>query len=444
MPNMLDLFLTAYDPSDLPGTSIDPLGFERGYLFLADKILPGLTNVAAHPRYFALLCTGIHLSNTTIDSDRREVVRKHRQEIVLRLERFWALANVLARPGISNGIRGVTYAQAYIDELQRGGATRTAAKYPLLSRQSQYGAIGIYANVASGMRFLNREDLSLTPALGEAAAEAFCEETKLSMGLRRAILDDGEVSIATLKAWGEQAHVEAEVQAKEAACLHEALHGNPVRSRMAGLLLQHLRKSEDETELDRLKRITRTLKGKSESQDLREAILGILELEGCYKLATLAFERLLWLCRHHAAASIRISDVKSDAVLQSVRDDFPAQARRFTDILDNGKESAFRLNLDRLADVRRFIEEASSAGADIKAFLNVIAARHRDVQHGKFDRGRRKMPWIELNDQRIFLTMTRAGGLNWEATLPEHIQAHPYRLNAADALTCASVKAAQA
>lgn len=40
------IFLTAYDPSDLPGGSLDPLGFERGYLCLADKILPGLTNVA--------------------------------------------------------------------------------------------------------------------------------------------------------------------------------------------------------------------------------------------------------------------------------------------------------------------------------------------------------------------------------------------------------------
>ena len=52
---MMDTFLTAYDPSDLPGASVDPLGFERGYLFLADKILPGLTNVASRPRYFALI-----------------------------------------------------------------------------------------------------------------------------------------------------------------------------------------------------------------------------------------------------------------------------------------------------------------------------------------------------------------------------------------------------
>ncbi len=67
----VDSFLTAYDPSDLPGTSVDPLGFERGYLFLADKILPGLTNVASQPRYFALLCTGVHLAPAPTDATPR-------------------------------------------------------------------------------------------------------------------------------------------------------------------------------------------------------------------------------------------------------------------------------------------------------------------------------------------------------------------------------------
>ena len=52
----MELFLTTYDPSDLPGRSIDPLGFERGYLFLADKTLPGMTHVASSPRYFEMLC----------------------------------------------------------------------------------------------------------------------------------------------------------------------------------------------------------------------------------------------------------------------------------------------------------------------------------------------------------------------------------------------------
>src|SRR5512137_472573 len=106
------LFLTAYDPSDLPGGSLDPLGFERGYLFLADKILPGLTNVASRPRYFGLLCAGIHLSGDHNGRSEREAIRL-RQEAILRLERFWALANVLARPDESGGVRGVTYARDY-------------------------------------------------------------------------------------------------------------------------------------------------------------------------------------------------------------------------------------------------------------------------------------------------------------------------------------------
>lgn len=440
---MLDLFLTAYDPSDLPGTSIDPLGFERGYLFLADKILPGLTNVAAHPRYFALLCAGIHLSDDGVDASRRELVRKHRQEFILRLERFWALANVLARPDASGGVRGVTYAQAWSDELRRSGATRTTAKYPLLSRQSQYGAIGIYANVASGMRFLNREDLSLTPALGEAAAEAFYDGTKFPNSLRRAVLDDGEVSLTTLKSWGDEAHVDGETQIDEARCIYEALHGNPVRSRAAGLLLQHAPKDDDETELDRLNRIARALKGKDESQDLREAILCIQEFEACYRLAMLSFERLLWLSRRHAAASVKLAELKNDPVLQDVRASLPGRVQKFAGILDNGKDAAFRFNLDRLADVRKFLEDAAAASMDINAFVTAVTARHADIQRGKFDRGRRKMPWIELDEGRIMLTMTRVGGINWEATLPEHIQAHPYRLNAADALNLASMKAAQ-
>lgn len=28
----LHFFITAYDPSDLPGGSLDPMGFDRGYL----------------------------------------------------------------------------------------------------------------------------------------------------------------------------------------------------------------------------------------------------------------------------------------------------------------------------------------------------------------------------------------------------------------------------
>jgi len=436
---MIETFLTAYDPSDLPGTSVDPLGFERGYLFLADKILPGLTNVASRPRYLALICAGIQLSGDKADATQRELIRQ-RQETILRLERFWALANVLARPDESGGVRGVTYAKARADELRLSGDTRTPAKYRLLSRQSQYGAIGMYANVADGMRFLNREDFTLTPALGEVAAEAFRDETGLPATLRRAILEDGDVSVTALKAWGERAHVEGEVKTAEAKCLFEALHSNPIRSRMADRLKLHPGKNEQETEIERLARVARTLKRTNQDKDLREAIECLLEFESCYQLAILTLERLLWLCRHHAA-SLTLPELKGDAALQSVRERLPTQVRRFLDALDNGTEAAFRQDTDRLADLRRFLEEASAAVGDTRAFIGAVITRHSDVQHGKFDRGRRKMPWLEQNDSRINLTTTRAGGMSWEATLPEDIVPHPYRLRAADAFIAASSKA---
>lgn len=439
---MIETFLTAYDPSDLPGTSVDPLGFERGYLFLADKVLPGLTNVASRPRYLSLICAGVYLSGDTSAATQRDVIRQ-RQGAILRLERFWALANVLARPDQSGGVRGVTYAKAWADELRRSGATRTTGNYPLLSRQSQYGAIGMYANVADGMRFLNREDFTLTPALGEVAAEAFLFETDLPAALRRAILHESDVSISTLAAWGERAHVEAEVRTAEAKCLLEALHCNPIRSRMADFLNLHPWKNEHETELNRLGAVARTLKRTDQHQDLREAIECILEFESCYQLAALALERLLWLCRHHAGATVTLAELNGDAVLRSIMERLPSRVHRFLKALQSGTEAAFRQDLDRLSDVRKFLEEASAAGRDTQTFIGAVITRHADVQHGKFDRGRRKMPWLERNDTRINLTMTRARETNWEATLPEHIAPHPYRLRAADALIFASSGAAQ-
>lgn len=439
---MIETFLTAFDPSDLPGASIDPLGFERGYLFLADKIFPGLTNVASRPRYFALLCAGIQLSGDHAGESEQKMI-SHRRETILRLERFWALANVLARPDEAGGVRGVTYARDYAAELQRRGATRTAADYRLLSRQSQYGAIGMYASVADGMHFFNRDDFVLTPALGEVAAEAFQEETALPGSLRRAIVEDSDVSLSTLKAWGERAHVEAEVKSREAACLHDALHANDVRSRMVETLREHPVRNESELELHRLSRVLRTLKRNDQHQDLREAIGCILAYEDCYQHALLALERILWLCRHHSAASITLAELARDSVLLFVKANLPARVRRLLDALDHGSTPAFRENLDRLSDVRRFLETASGAVEDHSTFIDALINRHADVQHGKLDRGRRKMPWLERNDTRINLTMTRAGGMNREASQPAHIAPHPYRLGAADALILASLKAVQ-
>ena len=62
-----------------------------------------------------------------------------------------------------------------------------------------------------------------------------------------------------------------------------------------------------------------------------------------------------------------------------------------------------------------YVGSASGAVQDNSAFVDAVITRHADVQHGKFDRGRRKMPWLERINSRLQLTMTRSGGLNWEA-----------------------------
>ena len=70
----LEPFLTAYDPSDLPGGTVDPLGFDRAYEHLAGKLLPGVTNVAARPRYHSMLCAA---STSNVDSNTNKRRAEH-------------------------------------------------------------------------------------------------------------------------------------------------------------------------------------------------------------------------------------------------------------------------------------------------------------------------------------------------------------------------------
>ena len=186
------VFLTAYDPSDLPGRSVDPMGFERGYVFLADKILPGLTNAGSRPRYFSMMCAGSYLAQTDATELPKSQYRK-RLDHLLRLERFWALANVLASQSDDNeprklaGLRGVQDATNRAKWLIAKGQNETNGDFKMLARQVPYGAIGIYGSVADGMRLLDRKTLMLTPDLGERLAEAFIHETSLPTSLKKAV-----------------------------------------------------------------------------------------------------------------------------------------------------------------------------------------------------------------------------------------------------------------
>ena len=438
------IFLTAYDPSDLPGGSVDPMGFERGYLFLADKILPGLTNAGSRPRYFSVLCAGSHLAQVDAADSPQSQYRK-RLDCVLRLERFWALANVLASASDGNdentlsGLRGVQYARARAELLAEKGQNVTDGDFKMLARQVPYGAIGIYGSVADGMRLLDRKTLILTPDLGERLAEAFIQETTLPKVLPKAVCEDRPVSLTTLTAWGERAHVNRlpNPGSGEASCLRDALHRNSIRSRMAEVLKKH-RSEDGEKELNRLRRIARALAGDAQNADFCEAITAILVYEDCYRLTQLGLERLLWLCRVLPAASIIADDLKNDSVMKLISGQLPGAVARFRRALESGKTDNFCRDLCQLDDTRQFLEQGAATADDVWLLAQTIRNRHVDVQHGKFDRGRRKMPWLELSAGRISLTTTRVGGLDFEATRPDRITPHPYRLDSADALIAAA------
>jgi len=356
------VFLTAYDPSDLPRASLDPLGFERGYLHLADKILPGLTNVANRPRYFSVICAGAFLADIDLNDPSR-LQYQRRLECILRFERFWAMANVLASLEADedelpiSGIRGVTYAKSAAETRLQADQRRVDANYQMLSRQLPYGVVGIYGAVADGMRFIDRKTFALTADLGEG----FLIQTAAPASLKKAVREDGDVPLRQLLQWGIRAHIAGDMSAVESSCLQEALHRDPIRTRMATFLEACPFVDSSDDEMSRLRRILDQLDRNDVNRDLAEAVSAILVYEACFRIVLLGFERLLWLCKHLPAASIASADLHSDDVLTQVRELLPAAARDLGRVLDSAQTDLFRSDMVRLEDTRRFVDRAAAS-----------------------------------------------------------------------------------
>ena len=432
-------FLTAYDPSDLPGGSIDPLGFERGYLLLADKILPGLTNAAGRPRYFSVLCAGSLLAPPGAGNERTNI--RMRAERVLLFERFWAAANVFASAHdgelSSSGIRGVTYAQAHAESLKESNKRSTDANFKMLAQQERYGAIGIYANVAGYLRLLNRAAMTPTQDLGERLGETFLQETGIPAKLRSIIRDgEGSISVESLREWGHAAHVAAPVGQVEGEYLGEALVRDPVRFRTADLLKKVPPTKGGEPELSRLRKMGKIASQQPDDQDLQEAIGAILAFEQCYRIALLGFERVLWLCK--VDGTITAASVARDLIVGQCAETIADAAQQFQQALSNGVTEAFRRDLDRLNDVKGFLGNAAGANRS-QVFVEALIDRHTEVQHGKFDRGRRKLPWIDRKSNRYELTLSQVGDVSGEPKSVEAIRPHEYRLAAADRFISANL-----
>jgi hypothetical protein len=385
--------LTSYDPSDLPGGSIDPLGFDRGYIFLADQILPGLTNAAGRPRYFSMMCTATQLAPEEGRNEREKV--QARTNRLLLLERFWATANVLASGGAdgldASGIRGVTFAEDFVARMSTRNA-RTDADFKMLALQARYGAVGIYANVASRISLLDRQSMLPTRDLGRKLADAFTKETRMPAELQRVIrTGSGDVKLAALREWGTATHIAARPQAGESVCLAEAFNFDGARLRL-GKLLMEIPAQGSEPELSRLARLRQAATRKEGHNDLIELIDVVIAFEDNYRLLLLLFERLLWLSK--ASGSITPVSAARDRIISAFSNQVPAKAGTLEEAVAGCSSESFRRGVDRLKDVHVFIR-AAAAASSTRELLDVVLARHADVQHGKFDRGRRKLPWIE-------------------------------------------------
>jgi len=256
--------------------------------------------------------------------------------------------------------------------------------------------------------------------------------------IAKAVEEDGPVKVDTLSSRGERCHIGGIILESEANCFRDALNLDPLRSRMA-LLLAGFPVLNRETEFNRLSRIVVTIRDDKINKDLEEAINATLPYERSYQPALLAFERILRLCRQDQAGSVSKETLNGDQVLETLQSQLPRAVARFLAALETGESEGFRKDLHRLDDVKVFLEEARALCKNGETFVECIMACHADIQRGKFDKGRCKIPWLEyVSRGRIALTSTREGGPGNEAAKSSDIIPHPYRLNSADALIAAS------
>src|SRR5439155_17573933 len=176
LPFGITIFSTAYDPLDLVATSIDPLGFLKGYLTLADLLLPSLTTVMTVPRYLPMLCAGLKLAQDLhpVDSALEPAKsRSRRLEVLRNFEKVWAVAcGLVAEKKGEAAIAGLRGYKRYVKPFLQRHAARSDVSIGdlnLLSNQVRYGGIGAYTQMLHVCHFIDAPTLSLR-LLGENLA----------------------------------------------------------------------------------------------------------------------------------------------------------------------------------------------------------------------------------------------------------------------------------
>lgn len=454
----LQAFWTTYDPLDLASGSLDPLGFARGYLALADRFLPSFTTVTTIPRYVSMLCAALravqthyrHATGIASSKDRQE-----RLKLVKSYERAWALACGLASrdPSIGQeairGLRGIRYVSRRLETLSGREKYIQTGSFNLLSNQVRYGGIGIYSTFLEECHLASMQSFTLRP-LGEALADAF-PNPDVGIPVHD---EDARLSLETLQEWGSRAHLGA-FTTEEGAILAEALRGGeeadqPDYVRWAALrMLVKLNPKPGHDEGELLRRLAIELRnGKSNNLKVPSvcltqiaATLQILEpFEQFYQGLIFLFERI------RGAASDEVEVSLSDlASLESIKEADVA-IRKSAAELKRSLQAAREVNTTTTGEVETVLRESAILSLadevllqkpDHSEIMRLVIRRHVQVQSGKLDKGLPKAAWTRLTDNdKIRLTAQRHQlAASQRPAGWKDVGRHPYRTGSAFAFT---------
>jgi len=421
------IFLTAYEPLDLASNSIDVLGFQRGYIALADKILPGFTTVTTSPRYVSMLCAAIRMAQDKYpDSTATPIqIRQQRLDAVKSYERAWALACGLASSeeqiGTSavDGLRGVQSIRRRLSALSGREKYIRTNSFSLLANQVRYGGIGAYSTFLEDCHLASMRSLNLRP-LGIILADAFPQPAETL-----AVHDEEQpLSLEELQNWGRQSHLAA-FSREEANKLREALKGgeeggwaDDVRWTMLRLMAADVKREDAERIL--LKSVLSGIQ-RNRFADLKlpaecvHQIQAALVIIRPYERLSQSFQFLFDTVRGAATDTTEVS-LKALGKQTNVLGAYSAAKSAATELhasLDQAREINRKLAEEILtvltdAGIGVLLTEINAI-ASASDMLSLVLDRHRDIQQGKFDKGERKAPWVkrDTSGDKVSLTAQR-------------------------------------
>ncbi|MEI8016385.1 MAG: hypothetical protein WCH20_16305 [Nitrospira sp.] len=420
------IFWTPYDPLDLVSGSLDPLGFTRGYLAIADHFLPDLTTVSTVPRYVSMLCAAVAKAEDRFPSS--SLTSAKTKEIRLRAiksyERAWAIACGLASQDLDvgekaiSGLRGVTYVKRRLMSLSARQYLQTSS-FNLLSNQVRYGGIGIYSSLIEACHLATMTALSSRP-IGRRLAEAFPKPLS-----NLAVYDEeAKLSLTDLKEWGRRAHIGVFTRA-EGTVLAQALRGGEeaeysdhVRATALTLLAQVLPDGEfDEGVV--LGRVLRACRSRTAHEaeaakgciDQIRAALSIEDpFERFYQSTLYLFEGMRAAasdegeatftsasCLQSMKEAVETCKATGEELLKTISDAAATDAKATAEMAEILTKSGIIALAERIAHA-----------PNIVGVLQSILVRHHSVQSGKFDGGLPKSPWLRSTGPEAFqLTVQR-------------------------------------